>query len=143
MRQLHPKGRASLWLVLALLIGMTTSAVAGGTDPLFINLTSDDAHRVDMALSFGKNQLQRGHPLTVFLNDRAVFVGAKANAGKFTAQQKLLEELGKAGATLIACPMCMKHYGIPESDLLPGLKVGNPDLTGAALFKDGTQTLTW
>jgi hypothetical protein len=29
----------------------------------------------------------------------------------------------------------MKHYGIKESDLIEGIKVGNPDLTGAALFQ--------
>ncbi|MBP6583737.1 MAG: hypothetical protein KA204_09815 [Chromatiaceae bacterium] len=25
----------------------------------------DEAHRVDMAVAFGKNQLERGHPLTL------------------------------------------------------------------------------
>ena len=49
----------------------------------------------------------------------------------------------KAGAMVIACPMCMKHYGVQEADLLPGIKVGQPDLTGDQLFKDNTKTLTW
>ena len=123
--------------------GLTTPAIAGDTDPLFVNLTSDDAHRVNMALEFGKRQLGRGHPLTVFLNDRAVFVAAKANAGKFPEQQKAIEELVGSKATVIACPMCMKHYGLQEGDLLPGIQVGNPELTGNALFKDGTKTMTW
>jgi len=39
--------------------------------------------------------------------------------------------------------MCMKHYGVKEADLLPGIKVGNPEVTGGALFKDNTKTLTW
>ncbi len=39
--------------------------------------------------------------------------------------------------------MCMKHYGVPETNLIPGVQVGNPDLTGAALFKDDSQALTW
>ncbi len=47
------------------------------------------------------------------------------------------------GATVLICPMCSKHYGIVESNLLPGIKVGSPELTGGALFKDGTHALTW
>ena len=54
----------------------------------------------------------------------------------------LAEVMGKGGAVLV-CPMCMKHYGVKESDLLPGLKVGNPDLTGGTLFKNNTRTLSW
>lgn len=117
--------------------------LAGDADPLFINLTSDDGHRVNMAFAFGSNQLKRGHPLTVFMNDRAVFAASKANADKFPDQQKAIADLLAAGATILVCPMCMKHYGIAEGDLLPGLKVGNPELTGGALFQDGTRTLTW
>lgn len=133
------------WLLaLALSIGCALPpALAGSTDPLFVNLTTDDSHRASMGLVFGKNQLERGHPLTVFLNDRGVFIGAKANAAKFADQQKILSDLMAKGATILICPMCMKHYGVAETDLLPGLKVGNPDLTGAAVFKDNTKSLTW
>jgi sulfur relay (sulfurtransferase) complex TusBCD TusD component (DsrE family) len=117
--------------------------IAGENDPLFVNLTTDDSHRANMGIVFGKNQLERGHPLTIFLNDKGVLLGSKANAQKFPEQQKALAELLGKGAVVLICPMCMKHYGVPESDLLPGLKVGNPELTGAAVFKDNTKTLTW
>ena len=119
------------------------SAMSGKADPLFINLTSDDGHRIDMAFNFGGNQLKRGHALTVFMNDRAVFAASKAKAEKYAEQQKTIASLLEAGATILVCPMCMKHYGVAESDLLPGLKVGNPELTGSALFADNTRTLTW
>lgn len=119
------------------------AAFAGDTDPLFINLTSDDGHRVNMALAFGGNQLERGHPVTVFLNDRGVMAASKANAVQFTDQQTTLQQLLDGGATILVCPMCMKHYGIAEADLLDGLKVGNPELTGAQLFQDDVVTLTW
>ncbi len=56
---------------------MVTPALAGDADPLFINLISDDPHRADMAISFGKNQLERSHPLTIFLNDKGVFNGSQ------------------------------------------------------------------
>ena len=133
-----------LLLTLALLAGsVATPAMAGDADPLFVNLTSDDSHRANMAITFGGNQHGRGHPLTVFLNDKAVAIGSKTNSSKFAEHQKALDELMKKGATILICPMCMKHYGIKEADLLPGLKVGSPEVTGGALFKDNTKTLTW
>lgn len=120
-----------------------TPTWAGANDPLFINLISDEGHRAGMALTFGGRQLKLGHPLTIFLNDRAVVLAAKSNAGKFGDQQKAIAELIAAGATIIVCPMCMKHYGVAETDLLPGLKLSNADLTGGQLFKDNTKALTW
>ena len=133
-----------LLLALAVLLGLQAPpAAAGDTDPLFINLTTDDPHRVTMALTFGKNQLERGHPLTVFLNDRAVLVGAKSNAAKFADQQKTLSDIAGKGATVLICPLCMKHFSVKDSDLVAGVKIGNPEATGSALFKDNTKTLTW
>ncbi len=135
---------AQVLIALALVLGASAQpALAGDTDPLFVNLTTDDAHRANMGISFGKNQLERGHPLTIFLNDKGVLIGSKANTAKFADHQKVLSDLISKGATVLICPMCMKHYGVKESDLIPGLKIGNPELTGAAVFKDNTKTLTW
>ena len=118
-------------------------AVAGANDPLFINMTTDDDHRTTMAIGFGVKQHALGHPLTLFLNDKGVQIASKANAGKFPEQQKAIAEAITKGATVIACPLCMKHFGVKESDLLSGIQVGKPELTGGALFKDNTKTLTW
>jgi len=133
-----------LLMALALCIGaITTPAFSGDIDPLFVNLTSDDPHRANMAITFGGNQHELGHPLTIFLNDKGVLIGSKANSDKFADQQEVLAELISKGATVIICPMCMKHYGVQESDLLPGLQIGAPEVTGGALFKGNTKTLTW
>ncbi|WP_295385178.1 DsrE family protein [uncultured Thiodictyon sp.] len=134
----------SLMLAVLMISGISAGpAFAGDKDPLFVNLTTDDANRSNMAITFGAKQLERGHPLTIFLNDRGVFIGATANAGKFADQQQALESIMGKGGTVIVCPSCMKHYGVNDADLLPGLSVGHPDLTGAALFQDGTKTLSW
>jgi len=133
-----------IFAALVLVLGsFAVPSVAAARDPLFINLTSDDPHRANMAITFGANQSGRGHPLTVFLNDKGVLVGSKANTSRYTEQQKKLADLMAKGATVLVCPMCMKHYGVAEADLLPGLKIGSPEATGAALFRDGTRTLTW
>ncbi len=135
---------ARLYLGLVLiLLGLCGPALAGAQDPLFINLTSDDPHRASMAIGFGKNQLERGHPLTLFLNDKAVAIASTTNAQGYAGQQAQLAEILKHGAVVYVCPMCMKHYKVQEAELMPGLRVSNPDLTEAALFADKTKTLSW
>lgn len=49
----------------------------------------------------------------------------------------------RKGATVLVCHYCMKQFDVQASDLLPGFKIGNPDLLGSALFKDDTKTLSW
>lgn len=130
-------------LALAAMPLVPRAARAGDNDPLFINATTDDGRRMRMALAFAQNQLERKHPITIFLNDRGVLVGAAKNKDRFEAQQAMLATLIAGGATVLICPMCMEHYGVKSGDLLPNVRVGNPDVTGAALFKDNTKTLTW
>ncbi len=135
---------SQMLLALALCVGtIATPALAGDKDPLFVNLTSDESHRADMAIYFGEKQLERGHPLTMFLNDKAVRIGSKTNSRKFAEQQKALTQLMDKGAAVLICTMCMKYYGVKEADLLPGIKVGGSDLTGEALFKDNTKSISW
>ena len=133
-----------LFFAFALIVGsITTPAFAGDADPLFVNLTTDDAHRATMAIAFGKSQLERGHPLTIWLTDKGVLVGSKSNAINLVNQQKMLAELIGKGAVVLICPFCLEHYGVNKADLLPGIKLGNPELTGSALFKGNTKSLTW
>lgn len=147
MTPLRTRLTALMLVLLTALAATVTTAVAteheAGNAPLFINLITDDPHRAHMALHFGQNQLERGHPLTLFLNDRGVFIAAKQGAERFRLHHGLVAELLDAGAKIIVCPMCMKYYGVTQADLLDGLEVGNPELTGGALFAPDTRTLTW
>ncbi|MCU0839062.1 MAG: DsrE family protein [Rhodospirillales bacterium] len=118
-------------------------AAADSRGSLFVNLTTDEGHRVDMALVFSKSVLERGHPVAIWLNDRGVHIAAKSKADDFASQQRMLSELMAKGAAVVVCPFCMKHYGVQDADLIDGAKVGNPELTGGYLFKDDTRTLTW
>ena len=129
--------------VLSLLTVISFSCFAGPNDPLFVSLTTDEPHRARMALSFGKHHFDNGHPLNIFLSDKGVFIGVKSGAGKYAEQQTLLIEIMKAGVQVIMCPMCLRQYGFTESDLLPGIKMGSHKVTGDALFKDGTKTMSW
>jgi hypothetical protein len=124
-------------------IAFAAPAHAGDKDPLFVNLTTDDPHRANMGITFGGNQHGRGHPLTIFLNDRAVLIGAKSGVNRFGPHQKALADLMGKGATVLICAMCMRHYGVEVADLLPEIRVANPELTGEAIFREGTKALTW
>ena len=130
-------------VVLAILSAISFSAIAGPNDPLFINLSTDDGNRSTMAITFGKHHFAGGHPLTIFLNDKAVMLGVKAGASQFSTQQQALSEAIAAGALVIMCPICLKQAGFSEADLIAGVKIGGPKITGDALFKDGTKTMSW
>ncbi len=110
---------------------------------LFINLTSDDVSRVKMALHFGMKQLLFGHSVVIFFNDKAVMAGSKSNSEQFADQQKAMTNLIGKGAILYICPMGMKNYGIQETDLIPGLQMGNAELINQSLMKPNTQSLSW
>jgi sulfur relay (sulfurtransferase) complex TusBCD TusD component (DsrE family) len=96
-----------------------------------------------MAINFGKHHSSNGHPLTIFLNDKAVMIGVQVGASQFSTQQQALSEVISAGALVIICPMCLKQAGFSETDLITGVKIGSPQITGDALFRDGTKTMSW
>jgi len=129
--------------VIALLATLSLSAFAGANNPLFINLSTDEMHRSTMAINFGKHHSANGHPLSIFLNDKAVILGVKAGAEKYAAQQKELSDIAAKGGLVIMCPMCLKQAGYSEADLISGVQLGSPKVTGDALFKDGTKTMSW
>ena len=129
--------------IIAVLFGLPLPSHAGPNDPLFINLSTDDAQRSTMAINFGRHHFANGHPLTIFLNDKAVMLGVKAGSSHFSAQQQALSDAISAGALVIMCPMCLKQAGFSEADLITGIKIGSPKVTGDALFKDGTKTMSW
>lgn len=130
-------------VVIAALAVLSLSAFAGANDPLFVSLTSDEPHRATMAFSFGTHMNEAGHPLSVFLSDKGVYLGVKSSASKYPEQQKMLANIIAKGGTVIMCPLCLKYYGFSEADLLPGIKMGGAKVTGEALFKDNTKTMTW
>jgi len=130
-------------ILLAIFAALSLSAIAGPNDPLFVSLTSDEPHRATMALNFSKHHAANGHPLSVFLSDKGVYLGVKAAASSHPEQQKILLEMIASGSAVIMCPPCLRHYGFTEADLLPGIKMGGAKVTGEALFKPNTKTLSW
>ena len=135
--------RVKQTLLLTCLSLFVMTGYASNLDSLFVSLTSDEPHRASMALNFSKHHAAIGHPLSVFLSDKGVYLGVKAGGSSHPEQQKLLLEMIASGSTVIMCPPCLRHYGFTEADLLPGIKLGGAKVTGEALFKPNTKTMSW
>jgi sulfur relay (sulfurtransferase) complex TusBCD TusD component (DsrE family) len=135
--------RVKQTLLLTCLSLFVMTGYASNLDPLFVSLTSDEPHRASMALNFSKHHAANGHPLSVFLSDKGVYLGVKAGSSSHPEQQKLLLEMIASGSAVIMCPPCLRHYGFTEADLLPGIKLGGAKVTGEALFKPNTKTMSW
>lgn len=135
----------STFLLAAALVGGAAAvpARAGDTDPLFINLSTDEPQRALAGLTFGLHQHESGHPLTLFLNDRGVLLGARAHADQLAEPQRLVVELMRRGAVVLIAPLSMTHYGVRADDLLPGVQISNRKLSGDALFQGATRALSW
>jgi sulfur relay (sulfurtransferase) complex TusBCD TusD component (DsrE family) len=136
-----PAALFALSALCALSIG--TAARASDGPPLFLNLTTDNSQRSEAGLNFAKEQMARGHSLTVLLNDQAVRMGSSTNLRNFIPQQKLLRDLMSKGAVVLVCRVCMRHYGVSEANLMQGMQLDDPERIGEALFRDNTRTLTW
>jgi sulfur relay (sulfurtransferase) complex TusBCD TusD component (DsrE family) len=135
--------RVKQTLLLTCLSLFVMTGYASNLDPLFVSLTSDEPHRASMALNFGKHHAANGHPLSIFLSDKGIHLGVKVGASSHPEHQKLLLEMIASGSTVIMCPPCLRHYGFTEADLLPGIKLGGAKVTGEALFKPNTKTMSW
>ena len=133
-------------LVLSIVLSVgafSTTAFAGDKDPLFINLTTNDAFRAIMALTFGRHQLGKGHPVTVFLNDHGVFLGSKKYSRRYAREQKLIKDFVKNGGVVLMCDMCIHKFVIKKSQIIPEVKVSLHDEASKALFTDHTKTMSW
>ncbi|WP_108681285.1 DsrE family protein [Methyloceanibacter sp. wino2] len=145
MKYFASKSNMIVAFALAVLAMVATAqpAISGDKDPLFVSLVSDDAHAATMALSFAKTIQDEGHPVTVFFNNRGVLVASKGHTDTYPEQQKQIADLTSGGAVLLACPHCMKYYGLKDENLVDGVKEGDPKTVTKQLFMDGTKTLTW
>lgn len=128
--------------MLLLVMTLSLSVFASEKSSLFVNLTSDEGHRTLMAVQFSTKMHDKGHALTIYLNDKGVKLASKENKQYAEFQSKLAEAI-KKGAKVYICPMCMKEYKIEGPTLVDGLKIGNANLLEKAIFEDDTTVISW
>lgn len=135
--------RLFLWVVLGTAM-LNSPAWAADKAGLFVNLSSDEPHRAEMALTFAQRQLKNGHPVVIFLNlEGTRLAAAKATPRAGSKAPGMLKAFIADGGKVIACQHCMEQLGMKDGDLLQGIRKGNPDVTGAALFDDSTRSISW
>lgn len=117
---------------------------AADQDKLFVNLTTDEARRVAMAVGFAtKVREDKKIPVTIFLNVEGVRLANK-NIAHCGASQELLKEFMRSGGRVIVCPMCMQNVGgMDQDDLISGVEIGGPEVTWPALFDDDVTVLSY
>lgn len=133
-------------LALTLAFGAVASAAspaAAEGRALLIKIVNDDPHRLHGALMFADTMAKEGHPVTLWITDRAVRVASKEHAGNLAGFQTHLDALVKNKARIMICPMCMSEYGVKEGDLIPGMTIGEPALLDQILFKDDAKVISW
>jgi len=121
------------------------SAAAGAADAqkkeggIFVNITSSDAVRAPMAVRFAEIGIEKGIPMTIFLNVDGVRLAVKkfhSPQCKKTGScvQEMLAKFMKNGGRIIVCPMCLEANGYDKSDLIDGVEMGNADITFSSIL---------
>jgi predicted peroxiredoxin len=125
-----------------ILAGLGQVASAGGADPLFVNLATDDNHKANMAIALSKEMLKQGHPVTIYLNSQAVQIADRSNP-RYAMQQAKLTEFISKGGTVLVCPVCEQFLHLNQSNLVPGVQLSTADKVSQALFRENAKTLSW
>lgn len=132
--------------VLALLISIP--AFAGQANKgLFVNLSTNEIGHATVAVTFAQNILKQGHPTTIMLNSKgAILANTRISHPKDSVTgrsvQDLLNTFMSSGGKVIISPLSMQKAGIRKGNLLPRVKIGNPQLLTKEIFGN-VQVISW
>ncbi len=122
------------------------NALANG---LFISLTSDDIDTAAMAIGFATKILTgTDKPVTIFMNVDGVRlvdinIPQHVHSSGKTMHQMLQMFMDEGGVALV-CPTCMVNVGgMKKEEILPGVLIGTPDYTWAAMFAENVTVLSY
>ena len=131
------------WLIVLFTMGALAVSAAGAAakESVFVNLTSDEPHRVTMCLLFASSLVKDGHDVTLFINVDAARL-ASTKVPKLAEQRKELQAFLQDGGKAIICPHCMKARKIAEGDLIKGVVIGGKGEARQA-FLASTRSITY
>jgi len=95
---------------------------------VFINHSTDDQDRSNLALGFVTAMLVEEHDVAITLMFEGALLGKKGVAetivGRNMAPAKdVFPLILEAGVTIYVCAPCAKTMGVSEADLVPGAKI--------------------
>ena len=100
-------------------------SVFAAKEPIYINLATNDPVKVLMAVDAGRQYAEKGYPIVIYLNDKAVSLGLASNGHKSNEELALLKAIA-GGAKVIICPSCLEIYGFSNQPLVSGIIAGTP-----------------
>lgn len=113
--------------ILAMLAAITMPlSVFAAKEPIHINLATNDPAKVLMALDAGRQYAEKGYPIVIYLNDKAVFLGVVEVKGRATKVQEALQAAIANGAVVNICPSCLDAHGLLNRQLVQGVITGDP-----------------
>ena len=104
-------------------IALPLSALAA-KEPIYINLATNDPVKVSMALDAGRQYAEKGYPIVIYLNDKAVLLGVEAKSRDVSKEQEAIRQAIANGATVIICPTCLEDHGFTRINLVQGAVLG-------------------
>lgn len=113
-------------LTVLAVIALPLSALAA-KEPIYINLATNDPVKVSMALDAGRQYAEKGYPIVIYLNDKAVLLGVETSAGGISKEQVAIKQAIANGAIVIVCPGCLEEIGLNKASLISGVELGNHD----------------
>jgi predicted peroxiredoxin len=103
------------------------------TDGAFIHISKGaaDTHDVLMALMLA-DKFSTSNDVLVFFDKEGIELVTRdapnLEMDPFDASDEIFKRLINHGATILACPACMKVAGVEESDLRPGVKLAEKEM---------------
>jgi len=112
---------------------VTEDPVEKPRDGVFIHISkgSEDTHAVLMALMLADKFAGDKDVLVFFDKEGIELVTENApnlEMDPFDPSDEIFERLSDEGATLLACPACMKVAGVEEADLRTGFQLAEKDM---------------
>ncbi|MBU3613027.1 hypothetical protein [Polynucleobacter sp. MG-27-Goln-C1] len=104
-------------------ISLPLSAFAA-KEPIYINLATNDPAKVSMALDAGRRYAEKGYPIVIYLNDKAVILGVEVKSGGISKEQEAIRQAIANGATIIVCPSCLENNSFTQMNLVRGAMLG-------------------
>ncbi len=132
-----------LLAVLAIVLaGLGQAASAADSEPLFVNLSTENTLKANMAIALSKEMLEQGHPVTLYINSQAVIIADRSEP-RYAVQQAKLAEFLRRGGTVLVCPVCDQVLHLDPRNLIPGVQFSTAGKVSQALFREHTRTLSW
>ncbi|OYY11758.1 MULTISPECIES: DsrE family protein [unclassified Polynucleobacter] len=114
-----------IFRILAILAAISLPlSVFGAKEPIYVNLATNDPVKVSMALDASRQYAEKGYPIVIYLNDKAVLLGVEVQSGAVSKEGEAIRQAIANGAKIIVCPSCLEDYGFTRNNLLQGAMLG-------------------